>query len=287
MDEFKKRLIHLHHCRGVGWKTIFQILRNDPQLTSLYKGKPYPFLPIPSQELLLQDLHSSVIPEQIRQYSNNHIHMITILDEQYPELLKESYEPPWVLYAKGDISILSREVKLAVVGSRQPSDYGKNAIEAIFPKLIEKDVLIVSGLAAGIDAIAHRTAIKNKGTTIGVIAGGLFHIYPKENKDLALMMMKENLVLSEYPPHTTPSRWHFPMRNRIISGMSKGTFIVEARQKSGSLITANCAVHEGREVFALPGNIFSANSSGSNELIQQGAKLVQSAEDILEELFSY
>lgn len=283
MDDFRQRLIHLHHCRGIGWKSIYQILKNDPLLTSLFYGSNLSFLPTSTQEMLSSDIRSAAIEERINHYRNSNIHVITYFDDEYPALLKEIYEPPWVLYGKGDIELLKKDRKLAVVGSRQPTNYGKMAVEEIFPKLVEKEFVIVSGLAAGIDTIAHETAIKLKGSTIAVIAGGLFHIYPKQNSRLALEMMRNHLVLSEYPPDTKPFRWHFPMRNRIISGMSRGTLIVEARHSSGSLITANYAVQEGREVFALPGNIFSPNSTGTNELIQQGAKLVQTSEDILSE----
>lgn len=286
MDDFRKRLIHLHHCRGIGWKTIYQILKNDPLLINLFRKNIPAFLPTSLQETLYEDLHSSSIQEQFKHYSSNHIHAITFFDEDYPELLKETYEPPWVFYGKGNLNLLKRDLRLAVVGSRQPTNYGKIAIEALFPKLIEKEFIMVSGLATGIDTMVHETAMNLGGKTIAVIAGGIYHIYPKQNSHLALEMMRNHLVISEYPPHTKPSRWHFPMRNRIISGMSRGTFIVEARHHSGSLITANYAVQEGREVFALPGNIFSPNSIGTNELIQQGAKLVQTADDILDE-FSY
>ena len=203
-----------------------------------------------------------MIHEQIRQYETNDITVITIFDKEYPRYLKEIYQPPWALFAKGDLSLLEREPKLAVVGSRQATQYGKNAIRLIFPELIENGVLIVSGLAKGIDALAHEYAIKNGGKTIAVIAGGLYHIYPKENMDLALEMMKTQLVVSEYPPDTKPLRWHFPARNRIISGLSNGTFIIEAKRKSGSLITANYAVNEGRDVFSLPGSIFNPYSIG-------------------------
>ncbi|MEH6990713.1 DNA-processing protein DprA [Cytobacillus firmus] len=288
MNEFNMRLTHLHHCRGMSWKMIYYILKTDPELKFLYNDAPRRIMPqvIATQETLsnaLQDLHSNRIQEQIRQYSPNGIKAITIFDEEYPVLLKETYQPPWVLYARGDTRLLNSGVHLAVVGSRQATDYGEKAIQSIFPKLIEQGVIIVSGLAAGIDAIAHKEAIKNKGKTIGVIAGGLFHIYPQANQKLACEMMKNHLVISEYPPDTRPSRWQFPMRNRIISGISRGTLIIQAKSKSGSLITANYAVQEGREVFAVPGNIFSPFSCGTNELIQQGAKLVKSAEEILEE----
>ncbi|MCM3704210.1 DNA-processing protein DprA [Cytobacillus firmus] len=288
MKEFNMRLTHLHHCRGMSWKMIYNILKKDPELKFLYNDAPRQIIPqvMTAQDThsnVLQDLHSDRILEQIRLYSQNGIRAITIFEKEYPILLKETYQPPWVLYARGDTSLLNSGTHLAVVGSRQATDYGEKAIQLIFPKLIEQGVIIVSGLAAGIDAIAHKEAIKNKGKTIGVIAGGLFHIYPQANQKLAYEMMKNHLVISEYPPYTRPSRWQFPMRNRIISGISKGTLIIQAKSKSGSLITANYAVQEGREVFAVPGNIFSPFSGGTNELIQQGAKLVKSAEEILEE----
>jgi DNA processing protein len=285
MDDFTNRLIHLHHCRGISWKTIYTILKADPELKSLYCSKLDDFiLQKNSSNTILNDLHSNLIHKQIQQYSLSNIRMITIFDEDYPPLLKETYQPPWVIYAKGEVGLLNKEHLLAVVGSRQYTEYGEQAINFLLPKLIEKGVVIVSGLAKGIDTIAHHSSIRNNGKTIAVIAGGLFHIYPNTNKGLAAEMMESQLIISEYPPHTKPDKWHFPMRNRIISGISKGTLIIQAKSKSGSLITANYAVQEGREVFALPGSIFSQYSGGTNELIQQGAKLVNTAEDILEEL---
>ncbi|QIZ07432.1 DNA-protecting protein DprA [Priestia megaterium] len=294
MDEFKEKLISLLHYPNISWNTVLQMLKKDPTLQNLYqlqKQSPQQtclFPPTttnnPSEKSSSVPLHPELIRDQIRQYKTNEITVITILDKEYPPLLKEIYQPPWALFTKGDLSLLETDPKLAVVGSRQATQYGKNAIRLIFPGLIDKGVLIVSGLARGIDALAHEYAIKNGGKTIAVIAGGFYHIYPKENTSLALEMMKNQLVLSEYPPDTMPLRWHFPSRNRIISGLSKGTFIIEAKRKSGSLITANFAVNEGRDVFSLPGSIFNPYSIGANELIQQGAKLVTGAEDILEEI---
>ncbi|MBT2725934.1 DNA-processing protein DprA [Bacillus sp. ISL-75] len=294
MDEFKEKLISLLHYPNISWNTVLQMLKKDPTLQNLYqlqKQSPQQtclFPPTttnnPSEKSSSLPLHPDIIRDQIRQYKTNEITVITILDKEYPPLLKEIYQPPWALFTKGDLSLLETDPKLAVVGSRQATQYGKNAIRLIFPGLIDKGVLIVSGLARGIDALAHEYAIKNGGKTIAVIAGGFYHIYPKENTSLALEMMKNQLVLSEYPPDTKPLRWHFPSRNRIISGLSKGTFIIEAKRKSGSLITANFAVNEGRDVFSLPGSIFNPYSIGANELIQQGAKLVTGAEDILEEI---
>lgn len=292
MDEFKEKFIHLLHYPNISWKTVFQMLKKDPSLQSVYRAPistipSTPIYPAFSQESSLTSISSfssESIHEQIRQYKTNDIDVITIFDKEYPRVLKEIYQPPWALYAKGDIALLEKEPKLAVVGSRQATPYGKKAIRHIFPDLINQDILIVSGLATGIDALAHEETIKLDGKTIGVIAGGLYHIYPKENLPLAVKMMQTQLVISEYPPDTKPLRWHFPARNRIISGLSTGTFIIEAKRKSGSLITANYAVHEGRDVFSIPGSIFNPCSEGANELIQQGAKLVICAKDILEEL---
>jgi DNA processing protein len=286
MDDFREKLIALIHCPSISWSAVLQYIMKDTPLQmkshyiqqNLFSSTTLTNLPSTTS------LQSEIIKEQIQQYEKNEIKVITILDENYPSLLKEIYQPPWVLFAKGNISLLEKQPKLAVVGSRQATQYGKSAIRLLFPPLVEKGVVIVSGLANGIDTLAHENAMKNGGDTIAVIAGGLNHIYPKENIELATEMMKTQLVVSEYPPNTKPERWHFPARNRIISGMSNGTFIIEAKRKSGSLITANYAVNEGREVFSLPGSIFNPYSLGTNDLIQQGAKPVMSSEDILDEL---
>lgn len=291
MNEFKQKLVLLHHCRGVSWKTIYKLLKTDPELRSLYEldydstfSHSLQTSHANSITSTVRDLHSITIHEQIRQYAMNNIQIITFFDKEYPEELKETFEPPWVLYAKGNLALLEKKRKLAIVGSRQASEYGKNALARLVPELVNNDFVIVSGLAKGIDALAHEATLNSGGNTIAVIAGGLFHLYPQETIRLAKRIMEEQLILSEYPPNTRPTRWQFPMRNRIISGLSLGTLIVEAKRRSGSLITANYAVQEGREVFAIPGNIFSPFSVGTNELIQQGAKLVMGIDDILEEI---
>ena len=285
MNEFKKRLIHLHHCRGITWNIIFTILKKDPQLKRLYDFdiNEY-FSPKVIPNTILSDLHSPKLIKEIHHYNKYNVHAITLFDLEYPCLLRETYKPPWVLYAKGNTKLLTANKYLAVVGSRQMTAYGKKAIELLFPELIQKGFVIVSGLARGIDTHAHQTTMNLDGHTIGVIAGGFQHIYPKENEEIAKDMMKRQLVLSEYPPSAFPQKWQFPMRNRIISGICQGTLVIEAKKSSGSLITANYALHEGREVFAVPGHILNVNSVGTNELIQQGAKLVMKAKDILEEL---
>jgi DNA processing protein len=288
MDELKERLIHLLHFPNISWTAVYKLLKKDPHLSSLYQQtandlQQY-FSSKHNSSFETSPQFTESIHDQIHQYKSNDIQVISIFDKEYPESLKQIYQPPWAIFAKGNLSLLGRGPKLAVVGSRQGSQYGKSAIRFIFPRLIEKGVVIVSGLAKGIDTFAHESAIHLNGSTIAVIAGGLYHIYPKENTDLALEMTKTQLVLSEYPPDTKPEKWHFPARNRIISGLSFGTLLIEANIKSGSLITANYAVNEGREVFALPGSIFNPLSSGTNHIIQQGAKLITSAEGILEDM---
>lgn len=195
----------------------------------------------------------------------------------YPKLLGEIYRPPTPLYLQGEIPA---PPAIAVVGTRRPSNYGQQAAELLVARLIKANLTIISGLAVGIDTIAHKTALQAGGSTVAVIAGGFNHIYPAQNLSLA----KEITLISEHPPHIKPLRQYFPARNRIISGLSLGTVIIEAGEKSGALITARFALEQNREVFALPGSIFSPNSQGTNRLIQQGAKLITNAQDILDEL---
>lgn len=282
MDELKKKLIQLVHSKHASWKAIYSILKANSAISNNVTAN-YSSIN-PRAERLNRDHQFISADKLLNDYTTQNIHLITIFDPDYPDRLKTIYQPPWILFARGDLSLLKNREKLAVVGSRNATAYGIGAINYLFPSLIDKNVLIVSGLARGIDAHAHKTAIKMGGKTIGVIAGGFHNLYPKENVKLAEYMMEKQLVLSEYPPETMPAKWQFPMRNRIISGLSEGTLVVEARKKSGSLITADFALNEGRDVFAVPGSILSPDSDGVHYLIQQGAKLVKSSEDILEEL---
>ncbi|MEH7882786.1 DNA-processing protein DprA [Bacillus sp. JJ1609] len=284
MDHLKNKLIRLIHGKQSSWKAIYAILKSDSLHDNIYEEKNFFSSSLHHPNSPQSNHHDLPVDRLLSEYTSKNIHLITFFDNTYPECLKTIYQPPWVLFAKGDISLLNSKNILAVVGSRDASNYGLNTIEYLFPELIENKTVIISGLAKGIDAYAHKTAIKLGGKTIGVIAGGFNHIYPKENMKLADFMMQNQLVISEYPPSTVPEKWHFPMRNRIISGLAKGTLVVEARKKSGSLITAEFALNEGREVFAVPGSILTSNSDGTHELIQQGAKLIRNSKDILEEL---
>lgn len=204
-------------------------------------------------------------------------------DPRYPQRLREIYDYPPILYLRGN-SLTQDEPCLAVVGTRRPTIYGRQVAEEMVRDLAQCKVTIVSGLARGIDSIAHRSTLDVQGKTVAVLASGLDSIYPAENTKLARAIMEQGTLISEYPLGIRPKPEHFPMRNRIMSGLSLGVLVVEAGQKSGALITAMQALEQNREVFAIPGSILSATSRGTNELIQQGAKLVCNFNDILEEL---
>ncbi len=210
---------------------------------------------------------------------------ITLLDEGYPEELKNISDPPPVLYYKGELNFSYPAV--AIVGARGCSNYGKKVAENFACQLAERGVVVISGLARGIDTYAHIGALRAKGKTIAVIACGLDIVYPPENKKLYMEIQHEGSLLSEYPPGVEPLSGHFPQRNRIISGLSQGILVVEAADRSGSLITAAIAREQGRKLFAIPGNIDRPQSRGCNKLIKEGAKLVTKVEDVLEELFLY
>ncbi len=208
------------------------------------------------------------------------IEVITYTD--FPEMLTEIYDSPVVLFAKGDLSLLSGP-KLAVVGTRKVTGYGIMAVKNLIPPVIEAGLTIVSGLATGVDAWAHEVTVKNSGKTIAVLGNGLDQIYPRENRELAKKIADSGLLLSEYLPGIAPEKHHFPQRNRIISGLSEGVLVIEAPEQSGAMITAQLALEQNRDVFAVPGNINSPCSQGCNTLISEGAKLVSKPEDILTE----
>jgi DNA processing protein len=210
------------------------------------------------------------------------VSIITVKDPVYPERLRNIYDYPPLLYIKGMLQ--TQDIPVAVVGSRSASPYGRYVTERLCRELAHRGVTIVSGLARGIDTCAHRGALSGRGRTIAVLGCGIDVIYPPENRKLHGGIIENGAVVTEYCFGTEPNRPNFPARNRIISGMSLGVLIVEAGEKSGSLITARCALEQGREVFAVPGSIDLPGSRGTNQLIRQGAKLVESVEDILEEI---
>ncbi|MGO8732425.1 MAG: DNA-processing protein DprA [Terriglobia bacterium] len=202
--------------------------------------------------------------------------------DDYPPRLKQIPDPPLVLYVRGDVKVLSRHA-LAIVGARRPTAYGSQVAQRLAHDLAQRQLVIVSGLARGIDSAAHRGALEAAGKTVAVLGSGIDVIYPRENKRLAEQVTESGALISEFPPGTSPAPENFPIRNRTISGLSLGVLVIEAAEYSGSLITARLALEQNREVFAVPGNITSAQSFGPNHLIKQGAKLVDEWIDVIEE----
>lgn len=217
---------------------------------------------------------------------NNNIQKITINDKVYPKLLKEISDPPETLYYRGDISVLNNAPTISVVGTRRCSEYGISSVATIVNELAKVNFLIISGMAKGIDTYAHKAALENGVKTIAVLGSGIDDnsIYPQRNVGLAHKIIESGgLIISEYEPGTPAMPFRFPERNRIVAGLSKATLVIEAPLKSGSMITARLALDYNRDVFAVPGSIFSKLSEGSNKLISMGAKCTVSANDILEE----
>ena len=208
--------------------------------------------------------------------------VVAYSSDDYPPQLKQIPDPPLVLYVRGDVKVLSRHA-LAIVGTRRPTAYGSQVAQRLARDLAQRQLVIVSGLARGIDSAAHRGALEAAGKTVAVLGSGIDVIYPRENKRLAEQVTKCGALISEFPPGTSPVPENFPIRNRTISGLTLGVVVVEAAEYSGSLITARLALEQNREVFAVPGNITSAQSFGPNHLIKQGAKLVDEWMDVIEE----
>ena len=204
-------------------------------------------------------------------------------DKDYPKLLKEISDPPFALYLKGKLLPQDNQA-LAIVGTRKITPYGRQMTEKFAGWLSRQGLTLVSGLARGVDGTAHRAALENQGRTIAIMGTGLDQIYPPEHKGLAEAIIRQGALISEYPLGTAASPMNFPLRNRIISGLSLGVLVIEGESKSGTKITARYAAEQGREVFAVPGPITSPTSSGPADLIKMGAKLVSSGGDIIEEL---
>ncbi len=224
-----------------------------------------------------------IVQREIDQAAANGVTLITREDESYPVMMKKAYGAPNVLYIKGDLMGMDRYA-VAMVGSRSSTPYGLQTAEKISFRLASSGLTVVSGMARGIDSASHRGALKARGRTIAVLGSGLDIPYPHENRKLMDEIASSGAVVSEFPFGTPPNKENFPRRNRIISGMSLGVIVIEATLDSGSLITVAYALEQGREVFAVPGNITSRNSTGTNDLIRKGAKLVESADEVLEEL---
>ena len=240
-----------------------------------------------ANEILDNNIRKSV-KNHITYMKKNNIQFITIKDKEYPQMLKEIYDYPISLYVKGNTKILNSK-SIAIVGCRDATTYGQNCAKYFGYNLANEGICVVSGLAKGIDSYAHIGALGAMGTsdsngkTVAVLGNGLDMIYPQENIELAnTIIEKSGAIISEYPLGTKPDKMNFPARNRIVSGMSRGVLVVEAKEKSGTLITVDFALEQGRDVFVVPGNINSVNSVGTNRLIKEGARLVNCYQDLVE-----
>lgn len=290
LSNVRERLLILQRTKGLSRTKLHYLRKVDPSLLSIFS-----FHPLEIQTYLHILPHHAISIYQQLQYKNDIIktiqqdekiaHIITIEDDIYPETLRNIPDAPLVLYAIGNIRLIQESLLLSVIGSRKPSLEARDKLDYIITPLIKAGYVIVSGLAYGIDSYAHEQTLKNNGKTIAVLGGGIHHIYPKSNLRLCREIAKKGLVLSEYAPDISPKRYHFPERNRIISGLSRGTLVVEAMERSGTLITVDQALEQGRDVFAIPGSPLVKQTIGCNRLIQDGAKLVQNATDIHEEWF--
>ncbi|MBK3494403.1 DNA-protecting protein DprA [Viridibacillus sp. YIM B01967] len=220
----------------------------------------------------------------LQAYEQKSITPIPYYHPLFPKTLFDLCDPPACLYVKGQVELLYNERKMAIVGSRKATAYTEKALQCIMPPLVEHDYIVVSGLAKGADRMAHESAITNGGKTIAVLGHGLFHLYPKENAKLAEIISQNHLLVTEYPPYIGPKRWYFPMRNRIISGMSKAILVTEAAEKSGTSSTMDHALEHGKDIFVVPGDITSKLSLGPHKLLSEGATPVWNGYQIVAEL---
>lgn len=287
MERIRKRMIHLHRSSYMTRPRFTRIFSLDPTLTNIYSYSPVEIkellnISINKATDLYNDLHDYQFIEQVKRDIHTH-EIITIIDEDYPITLKNIVDPPIVIYIKGDRSLLTEVPLLSVIGTRRPSQLANEKLDYIVKPLIKEGWTIVSGMARGVDSLAHKLTLSNAGKTVAVLGSGFNEIYPKENERLFNEIVDKGLVISEYPPHVPPRRYHFPERNRLISGLSFGTLVIEATEKSGTLITVDQALDQGREVYAIPGSPSIPQTKGCHKMIQDGAKLVSHYEDITED----
>lgn len=288
MDILEKgRLSILHGTPGLGNSTLARIMAQFKPCTLFYEAE-YPellcFLSPAAARAFMERRHRMDPLLLGGEMDRQGVEMVCYGEEQYPSWLTCIHNPPQLLYYRGRIE-LAQGSCMAIVGSRTATQYGRKIARDFAAQLAGRGLVIVSGLARGIDSQAHQGALEAGGDTISVLGSGINVVYPRENTNLYNEICRQGLMISEFPWQTPPLPNHFPMRNRIISGLSLGVLVVEARLKSGALITADFALEQGREVFAIPGPISSSNSAGTNHLIQQGAKLITCIEDILEEYY--
>lgn len=286
INEESLMLVALHELDGIGWKTIERLLKqgalSHEMLNYSHNDWENAGLTREKSESVVRQLSKERMEKRWEQLSSRGIEVITLLDEHYPDLLKETHQPPWVLYCLGKRELL-HTLGVAMVGTRIPTAYGRKVGSVLTEDLCQAGITVVSGMAKGIDSVCHEAALACGGDTIAVMGTGMDIIYPAENRSLFEKIAKQGLIVTEYPLGTPSHPGLFPQRNRIIAGLTVGTLVVEADVRSGSLITADAAMEAGRDVFAVPGPVTSPKSKGTLELIKQGAKMVTCGKDILEE----
>jgi len=278
-------LVAWHNLPGVGQVTLQKLANSFPDLKDSWTATDFQLKSLKISPEIIDQLkvaRNKIDPElELQKLTDQGIKVITLNDPDYPELLTQIDQPPFILYYRGRWS--KQSTCLGVVGTRRATTYGKAVTQQLVSELVKQNIVIVSGLARGIDTIAHLATVQQHGQTIAVLGGGLNQLYPVENSHLADQIVEnDGVIVSEYPPNSPPNTGNFPARNRIIAGLSQAILVVEADISSGSLITARYALEQGREVLAVPGPITSQFSKGTHRLIQNGAALVTTVEDIYE-----
>ncbi len=277
--------IALNFILSDSYKLTKKIVDFFPSVEDIFKASRNQLISLGLETKAAEKLKSSRILDEsrreIERCNRLNYSILTLDDENYPDYLREIYDPPFVLYCAGNREVLNKP-SVSIVGARKPTPYGRAAADKLARELSSRGLVIVSGLASGLDSVAHWGALK-EGKTTAVLGSGLDNIYPKENRGLFKKIIDEGAVITEFPKKSPPLGYHFPMRNRIISGLSIATVVVEASNRSGSLISARLALEQNREVMAVPGNINSKLSEGTNWLIKTGAKTVTCWEDVAEE----
>ena len=283
-----KYWLWISKIKNLGSITIQKLLKKYGSTDKIYNLTKEVLLEVVGEKIAKEILdlkYKENLESELIYLKRNNIELISIMDSRYPKKLQEIYDKPICLYVKGNVEILN-SFSIAIIGCRNNTEYGEQMARKIVQDLVQKNVVTVSGLARGIDSIAHKATVEKSGKTIAVIGSGLDNLYPKENIKLARDIIENGgAIITEYPIGTKPEKMNFPARNRIISGISNGIVVVEAKKKSGTMITVDFALEQGKEVFCVPGNVTSKNSEGTNELIKEGASIVTKVQDILQEFY--
>lgn len=286
-DQAKLRAwLCLKSAPGLKARAALEILERYPDPRAFVGDPQHPLyrefeLGSAAREHLQLNQEPANLPQIKKLMEHYGIRFITYEDAEYPPALREIFSPPLILYFRGDICSALAGTRLSVVGTRKPTAYGREMCDKLLQPLAKQGVTIISGLAVGIDTVAHRAALDNGSATIAVMAGGVESIYPPQNRELTNQIITQGAIVSEYEPGSRMERWNFPARNRIVSALGDAVFVVEGSMKSGALLTAKFAVEQNRAVFALPGNINHPNAQGPNYLIKAGAALITCPEDLL------